>query len=92
MSKLMTHVKRKISHLLPHSFAIIFDEQTTPDAHYVAVIATFPTKDKNRFDSECLTLSLLEDETTQNGHEHVLFLSLILELFCESIENCFDFI
>lgn len=81
MSKLMTHVESKISLVLPDRFAIEFDEQTTPIAHYVAVFATISMNDKKLFDSACLALSPLENETSQEAHEHVRFLSFVLGLF-----------
>lgn len=39
----------------------------------------------------CLALSPLEEETTKDAHEHIQFLSFVLELFVKSIKNVVAF-
>lgn len=91
-SNLTTHVESKISRILPDCLALLFDGQTTTKAHYIAVFATFLTKNEQRFDSMCFVLLPLEDETTQNAHKHVQFLSIVIKLFGKSILNIVVFV
>lgn len=84
---LTTHVESKISLVPPDSFVLVFDRQTAPETHYVAVFAIFPTNGQKRFSSAYFGLSPLEDKTTHKAQKYVQFLSFVLELFGKFFEN-----
>lgn len=87
MRALVEQVERKVSTILPDRFALVFDGQTTPEAHYVAVFATFPDKTETGFKEICLALSPMENEETQDANEHITFLHFVLSIFQKTMVN-----
>lgn len=87
LAALTTRVELKISTALPDRFALVFDGQTTPEAHYVAVFATYPNENASGYLAACLAMSPLEDETTHSAEEHVEFLRFVLSVFGKDVSN-----
>lgn len=57
------------------------------DDHYVAVFARFPAANESGFESVCLTMSPMEDETTQTADEYIESLFHVLAVFDMSFHN-----
>ncbi len=81
MAQLTKLVETKISKVLPKTIALVFDGWSQCSTHYIAVYASFPSKNDNRYDTRLLAISLLEDETSLNAEEHHQFLTYVLEVF-----------
>lgn len=67
--------------------ALVLDRQTTPDTHYVDVLVFFLVSDAHGFELICFALSPIEDATTQNGGEHIAFITYVQKIFGKSFEN-----
>lgn len=67
--------------MLPDEIALIFERQTTPDAHYVGIFASFLTVNAQRLCTMSLALYSLEDETTQDADEHISSMEFVLGMF-----------
>lgn len=66
MALLTSEVQEIIGRVLPDRISIKFDNQTTPDTHWVRVFASFLALTVAVFDTDCLALSPMNDETTQS--------------------------
>lgn len=60
--------------MLPSRFAVVFEGQSTPEAHYVGVFGTYPANNRDGTSSVCLALSPLDDETSHDAEERMTFL------------------
>ncbi len=67
LEKLTKIVEGKIRHILPHTFAILFDWWTTSDAHYIAMYATFADDCTLGYKSVLLAFSPFESEDSQSA-------------------------
>lgn len=68
-------------------FALVFDAQTTLEAHYVVVLAFFRHQNTPGYRSSCLALSPLEYETTQESDAFITFLWYDLKAFGKDVWN-----
>lgn len=67
--------------------ALVFNWQTTVDVYYAGVTATYLSANCNGFESVCLAMMPMEDETTQTAEQHIEFLSYNPDVFDESFDN-----
>lgn len=81
MSALTFRVEENISNSLLDCFAFVFDGKINLKAHYMVVFATPPNQNVYVCHSACLALLALEDETTQDAHDHIFLLLFVLEVF-----------
>lgn len=84
---LTTCVAHNIFLAFSDRFALVFDGQSTLEAHYVAVSATLPRKIAAGNRAVCLAMLLLKDETTHGAEEHVSFLQFISSVFAKEVFN-----
>lgn len=87
LSLLTRRTERKIAATLPDRIELVFDGQTTPDAHYVGVFSTYLVENKDSFGMACVAPSPMENETIQTADEHNNFLSYVLSNFAMSFKN-----
>lgn len=74
-------VETNVYSVLPSRFALVFDSQSTLDAHYVMGFASLFFSKAAGFITFCLALSPMEDETAQSGLKHITFLKVVLGVF-----------
>lgn len=70
--------------MLLEKFELIFDVQTTPNAVYVAVFATFPKESGLGYSLAYLALSLFKNESSQSADEQMDVLEFVLSFFEKS--------
>lgn len=81
------HVESNISELIPDCIDLVFDNKSTPDAHYASISATFPTKNGGRFEAVCVALYPLENESRKDADEHIIFIALVLSVYSKSMND-----
>lgn len=79
MSTLTSFVEENILHCCPDRFSLVLDRQSTLNARYVAVFATFSYQNAHVFRFVCLKLLQLEDETTQDAEGNITFQRFVLQ-------------
>ncbi|RHY05928.1 hypothetical protein DYB37_012316 [Aphanomyces astaci] len=87
MAKLSDSVEKKISAMLPNSFAIVFDGWSIGSTHYVAIFATFPTDDAIGYKKVLLSFSPINDEDSLSAIAHYDYLSFVLEVYGKNMSN-----
>lgn len=87
LTAIATHNKHNICTTLSDRFVFVFDKQTTPEAHYVAVFATYPLENSVGCHSACLAMSPLENETTHDADKHSRILNFELSVFGKDASN-----
>lgn len=85
--KLAISLLVNISNVLPEIIALVLDRQTTPEAHYVAVFATYTADCALRFKLAFLAHSPLEDEMPQRLDGHICFWDFVLKVFEKALSN-----
>lgn len=85
MQLLTRKVDTNIDTVLPDKIPLLFDGQTTPEAHYIALLAAIPVLHLSGFWSVCLALSPFQDETTHASNEQRTF--FVASNFGKSYEN-----
>lgn len=86
MSLWTRQVESNISETLRNKSHPIFTGQSTPEEHYVGILASFPTKNAKGFSAVCLAFSHLENEVKQDEDEHISFMEFVFGVF----EMCLD--
>ena len=84
---LTEHVEEKIAKILPPKFAFVFDGWSTNSTNYLAIFATFPTRNSRIYDKRLLTFSPMGDESSLDTNEHFQFLSFVLGIYHKSWTN-----
>lgn len=87
LPRLTELVEKKISNLLPQTFAIVFDGWTAGTTHYLGVFASFPQQDGTAYSTRLLGFSPIGDEISLSAEEHIEYLRYVLELFQFTFEN-----
>lgn len=67
MKKVTKMVELTISNMFTGRLALIFDGHNTPESHCVAFFATFPATCQKRYEEIFLTMSPIEEKTSQNA-------------------------
>ena len=86
-SSLAEEVEQKIFELLLPNMPLVFDGWSQYLTHYLAVYASYASKNVNGFETRLLTISPMGDEITLNAKEHQQFLTCTLDLYGKSCEN-----
>lgn len=81
MALLADVVEKKISNLLPNTFALVFDGWSCHDTHYLSIFATYPSSTERGFSQVLLAFSPMGDEEKLDANEHLQFTSFVLSLF-----------
>lgn len=83
----MQQVESNNAYILPLKIALIFDCQTTPDAHYVGLYAFFLAEYHYGNREVCLILSPLGIESQQDADEHNAFFEFVLSVYSKLLHN-----
>lgn len=92
MILLATFVEKNISTALLDWLSHVIDRQTTPQAHHVSVLATYPSQNNASYQFVCLTMSPLEDGTAHDAEKHVKFLYFVRNVFGKDMTNMVEII
>lgn len=81
LSKLTTLVERKISNMLPQSFALVLDRCSKSSTYYLDLFATFPSTGTCGFSSVLLGFSPYEVEEDRSEAQNLALQDFMLEVF-----------
>lgn len=80
-------VEGKVKELLSDKFAVDFDGWAGGGTHYVAVFATFPSDNPNRYEKLLVGVSPMENGTSKNVQNHYELIISVLSVFGKQLKK-----
>lgn len=87
LARLTKLTQNNVVAVLSNFITLIFDGQTTIDAHNVGLFSTYNSSNCNGFESVCLSMLFKMNETTQTADQHHEFLSYSLGVSDKGFDN-----
>lgn len=80
-------IKNKIEEKFSDRFFVVVEGWTTSCVHYVSVFTTYPMENKVGYNRMHLTISPMEDETSQSAQAHYEVLNFVLSVYNKRLSN-----